>query len=312
MQDLYTMQETGTESQPEEVRKDSTKIYFFVVAIAALLATNIYFYIKYKNTGDKVYELTDEKVSMQAEIDRIEVELDRLIDENAELSTSLKVVQDSVRNTIAALRAQLAQNNLTREQLANAQQEISHLKQQVSGYRSEVAHLRNQNAQLVTEREVLREEISTASDRVVVLEEQNTDLTDKVKVASALKVSSITINGVRERNNGKEDAEVRARRVDKFKITFTIADNALANKGMHDVYMRIIDPNGNLRTLDNNFFDVNGNQMQYTDRTAIDFVNDGATYSLEWRDAKGFQKGTYTMLLYADNAVMGQSSVVLK
>ncbi len=306
------MQETGTESRPEEIRKDSTKIYFFVVAIAALLATNVYFYIKYKNTGDKVYELTDEKVNMQAEIDRIEVELDRLIDENAELSTSLKAVRDSVRNTIATLRTQLAQNNLTREQLANAQHEISQLKQQLSDYRTEVALLRNQNAQLVSERAVLKEAVDSTSGRVVELEERNTDLSDKVKIASALKVSSIGINALRQRNNGKEDAEVRARRVDKFKITFTIADNALAEKGKHHVYTRIIDPNGNLRTSDNSLFDVNGNQMQYTDKTTIDFVNDGAAYSLEWRDAKGFQKGTYTVLLYADSTVMGQSSIVLK
>src|SRR5690606_10491908 len=90
MQELRTMQERETESGPEETRKDSTKIYFFVVAIAALLATNVYFYVKYKNTDDKVYELTEEKVSMEAEIDRIEAELDRLTDANIELNAVLK------------------------------------------------------------------------------------------------------------------------------------------------------------------------------------------------------------------------------
>ena len=119
------MQEKGTEPVPEESRRDSTKIYFFVVAIAALLATNAYFYVKYKSTDNKVYELTDEKVSMEAEIDRIEAELDRLIDDNIELSASLKSAQDSVRSTIATLREELAKSNLTREQLGRAQQEIS-------------------------------------------------------------------------------------------------------------------------------------------------------------------------------------------
>ncbi|SKB50279.1 hypothetical protein SAMN05660226_01717 [Parapedobacter luteus] len=300
------------ESKPGEIRKDSTKIYFFVVAILALLATNVYFYIKYKNTGDRVYELTDERISMQAEIDRIEAELDRLTDENLTLSTSLKAAQDSVRTTIAALRNQLTQNNLTREQLVSAQHEINQLKQQVSKYVTEVENLRVQNEQLRSERDELKQEISSSSDRVAALEEENTDLTDKVRLASTLKVSNISINGVRERSNNKQSVETRARRIDKFQIHFTIADNPLAQVGMHDVYLRVIDPNGNLRTTDNGLFEVDGNQIQYTYKTAINFVNDGADYVIEWTDTKGFQKGTYTILLYADNTVMGQSSVVLK
>ncbi|WP_353128850.1 hypothetical protein [Parapedobacter pyrenivorans] len=311
-EEIHTMQETGTESNPEEIRRDSTKIYFFVVAIAALLATNVYFYIKYKNTGDKVYELTNEKVNMQAEIDRIEAELDRLTGENVELSASLKTAQDSVRSTITALRSELAQNNITKEQLASAKQEINELKQQVASYLTNVENLRNENAQLTSERDDLKEEISTSSERVTELEEQNTDLVGKIRLASALKVSNISINGVRERNGDKQSIETRARRVDKFKIDFTITDNPLAEVGMHDVYLRVIDPNGNLRTTDNGLFEVEGNQIQYTYKTAIGFQNDGASYAIEWTDTKGFQKGTYTILLYADNSVMGQSSIVLK
>jgi len=313
MQEIHTMQEKGTESIPEESRKDSTKIYFFVVAIAALLATNVYFYVKYKNTDDKVYELTEEKVSMEAEIDRIEAELDRMTDDNIELSAALKSARDSVRSTITTLRAELAKSNLTREQLGKAQQEINQLKQQVSSYVHEVQQLRNRNAQLISERDELKQEVSSSTDRLAELEAQHTDLVDMVKLASAIKVSSISINGVRQRSNDRENIETRARRVDKFRIDFTIADNPLAEIGDHDIYMRVIDPNGNLRTAKNyGFFEVDGKQMQYTYKTAIAFENDGAAYTINWADTRGFQKGTYTILLYANNAVMGQSSLVLK
>lgn len=312
MQEIQTMRETGKSSKPDEVRRDSTKIYFFVVAILALLATNVYFYIKYKNTGDKVYELTGEKVSMQAEIDRIEAELDRLAEDNLELTTSLKAARDSARATILELREQLAKNNLTQQQLTETQQEINQLKQRVSNYTAEIGQLRDQNEKLVGEREALKSEISSSSERLAVLEEENTDLSDKVKLASILKISSIAINGIRERSNNRERVEARARRVDRLKVDFTIADNPLAQTGMHGVYVRVIDPNGNLRTTGNDLFEVNGNQLQYTEKTSIEFLNDGATYTIHWRDQKGFQRGTYTILLYTDNAVLGQSSVVLK
>ncbi len=312
MQETHTMQETGSESKSEEVRKDSTKIYFFVVAIVALLATNVYFYVKYKNTGDQVYELTGEKVNMQAEIDRIEAEMDRLTDETIEINAALKASQDSVRSTISSLRHQLEQNDLSQEQLAEARQEINQLKQQVSQYKTEIEQLKNQNDRLRSERDELRREVSSSSDRAEALEELNTDLADKVKLASALKISNILVNGVRERSGDKESIETRARRADKLQITFTITDNPLAEKGMHDVYLRVIDPNGNLRTADYGLFEINGNQIQYTYKTAVEFVNDGASYTIDWKDTKPFQKGTYTILLYAGNAMMGQGSVVLK
>lgn len=312
MQETHTMQETEVESKSEDSRKDSTKIYFFLVAIAALLATNIYFYIKYKNSGDTVYELTSGKVNMEAQIDRIETELNQLSEENVELSESLKMAQDSVRMGIAELREQLAQNDLTSEQLAQAQTEINRLRSELAKYSEEVSNLRSRNAQLISERDQLRAEISSSSDRMSSLEEENTDLSSKVQLAAALKVSDIAINGIRERSRNRESQENRARRVDKLEITFNIVDNPLAELGTHEVYMRVIDPNGNLRTQDNAFFEVDGNQIQYTYKTSIEFTNDGESYMIDWEDPKGFQKGTYTILLYADNAVMGQNSIILK
>lgn len=312
MQETHTMRETGSESKPDEVRKDSTKIYFFVVAIAALLATNVYFYVKYKSKGDQVYALTSEKVNLQAEIDRIEAEMDRLTDENVEISAELTAAQDSVRATIETLRQQLEQNNLSEAQLAEARAEINHLKQQVAEYRTEIDQLEDQNERLRSERDELKREISSSTDRMEELEELNTDLTDKVKLAASLKISNIMVRGVRERSGDDERVETRARRVDKLKITFTIADNPLAEKGVHDVYLRVIDPNGNLRTTDYGMFEVNGNPIQYTYKTTINFANDGANYTLDWMDTRDFQKGTYTILLYADNAVMGEGSVVLR
>src|SRR5690606_23260435 len=127
MQETETMREMEVESRPEENKKDATKVYFFLVAIAALLVTNAYFYIKYKNSGDVLYELTTGKVNMEAEIDRVEAELNRLSVENVELTEALKAAQDSVRTGITKLREQIAQRDLTKEQLALAQAELNRL-----------------------------------------------------------------------------------------------------------------------------------------------------------------------------------------
>ena len=83
---------------------------------------------------------------------------------------------------------------------------------------------------------------------------------------------------------------------------------------MHDIYVRIIDPTGNLITSTdpNSTFNADGQDLQSTYKTSIDFKNDGSGYTIDWDNPSPFQKGTYTVLLYADGFTMGKSSFMLK
>jgi hypothetical protein len=115
------------------------------------------------------------------------------------------------------------------------------------------------------------------------------------------------------KNSGKEVDVTRASPAKKIKINFTIANNAVAEKAMHDIYIRIIDPTGNLITSpDAGTFTSDGQDLQYTYKTSIDFKDDGSTYTVDWTNPGPFQKGTYTVVLYADGYTMGKTSFMLK
>ena len=82
---------------------------------------------------------------------------------------------------------------------------------------------------------------------------------------------------------------------------------------MHDIYMRIIDPDGNLLISDNgSMFVADDEELQYTYKTAVEFSNDGKVYTIDWTNPASFQKGTYTVVLYADGYTMGRGSVALR
>lgn len=308
----YLYEDTSVEDQ-EEIpgKRDTTKIYFFILAIAALLATNVYFYIKYQASEELAYGINTEKIYMQDEIDRIESELNRLAGENAELSQALSVSEDSVRLMIANLRTTLNQQSLTQNDLIQAQEQIDFLRGEVFQYKEHMAQLSAQNARLLEEKEVLVMESSANEQRISALAAENTDLTDQIRTASVLKLSNININGIRERRGNRESVDNRARNIDRFRIVFNLAENPLVVPGDLDVYIRVIDPNGNLRTQNNQTFELSGNPLQYTDKSSILFTNQGETYTLEWVDAAGFKKGTYTIVLYTNNSTMGHSSIVL-
>ena len=82
---------------------------------------------------------------------------------------------------------------------------------------------------------------------------------------------------------------------------------------MHDIYARVIDPTGNLITgSDSGPFNADGQDLQFTYKTSIDFKDDGSGYTIDWINPVAFQKGTYTVLLYADGYTMGKTSFLLK
>ncbi|CAM3828483.1 hypothetical protein [Sphingobacterium prati] len=304
--------EVVSSKKEEEKKKDTSKVYFFIIAIAALLATNIYFYVKFKTNGEKVYALTVEKENLQVQIDRIEAELDKIDVENVQLTPEMTVQKDDSRAEIAELRKKLENKSITPKDIDDAQRKINLLKKQVDHYRVDVQRLVQENQILSKQNSTLNESVVEKNKQINSLTTTNAELKEKVTTASALKVSSISINGLEVKKNGKESVEERAKRVDKLKINFTITDNSLAKSGERDIFVRIIDPQGNLVIQGDNIFFVHGEKLQYTFKHNILFTNKGEDYVVYWSAENGFTKGAYTVLLYEDNAIMGRSTVVLR
>ncbi|HMR17733.1 MAG TPA: hypothetical protein PKA53_00415 [Sphingobacterium sp.] len=297
-------------------RKENSKVYFFIIAIAALLLTNVYFYVKFKSSGEKLYTIALQKEKLQIEIDRIEAELDNIQNVrrfNAVESEDIVQGERKIRTMIANLRANLEESNLSEGQLGKLEQEIFALKGSVSSMKAKIEELKLQNEILRKQNQQLNTSVNTQTDKVQTLEENNKVLREKMGVASSIKVSNIVVNGIDIKRRGGKEIETRAKRVNELQIQFSVADNPLATLGEKDVYIRVVDPNGNLVANANNTFLVNNDELQFTAKEKITFTNNGEEYEFTWtNNNQGFKKGAYTVLLYADGAIMGRSSIVLK
>lgn len=307
------VRDTSVERGVPNDKKDNSKIYFFIIAIASLLATNIYFYVKFKSSGEKLYTVALQKENLQIEIDRIEAELDNIKNQNVEkLPDNLIQEEQFARQIINDLRVDLENSNITDAQIQAAKDQIQKLKRNVSSLKDEVGGLKLQNEILLKENRVLNSTIKEKTDQVENLQSRNDRLNEKVNVASSIKVSNVLVNGVEKNRKGDLEIETKAKRVDDLQIRFSIADNPLAQEGNKEIYVRVIDPQGNLIAKSGDVFHVHGDKLQYTFKEVIDFTNRGEEYQFLWRDVDRFKKGAYTVLLYADNAIMGRSSTVLK
>jgi DNA repair exonuclease SbcCD ATPase subunit len=299
--------------QEQAIRKDSNKIYFLVAVILALLGTNASLFFKDKKANDRIVTISDEKTRMQTEIDKIEAELDIATSNNLKLSDQMLKEQTIAREKIDELRSALKQGQLTQGQLAKAQEEIKQLKYFVSKYATEIDELKKQNQDLTSERNDLLSTVDSVRTKANELEKQNEELNTKVQAAAAIKSANVSIAAFNIRNSGKESMVTRANTTDKLRVNFSLVNNSLAQKGLHTIFLRVIDPSGNLVIANNGgLFVSDDEELQYSYKTAIEFANDGRNYTIDWTDGRSYQKGLYTIILYADGYIMGKGSVSLR
>ena len=294
-------------------KKNSNVIYFLIVVVLALLATDVYLYLQKNKSDTKIVYQNDEKTRLQTELDSLEAQIEQVNTGKTRMSATLQAKNDSLKAKIRVLRTELAKGKLTVAELAKAQEDVKQLRYFVTKYTADIEELKKQNVSLASERDTLKTNLVTAAKKDSDLTKQNQDLGTKVKVASALKVATVNVVAYKIRGSGKEVDTKRSSVAKKIKINLTIASNAVAEKAMHDIYVRVIDPTGNLITgTDSGTFNADGQDLQFTYKTSIDFKDDGSGYTIDWVNPAAFQKGSYTVLLYADGYTMGKTSFELK
>nr|WP_067059909.1 hypothetical protein [Mucilaginibacter sp. L294] len=307
------MEYQPADNQPQTPKKNSNVIYFLIAVVVALLGTDVYLYTQKNKSDVKVVYQNDEKTRLQTELDSLEAQIEQVNAGRAKMSVAMQAKNDSLRIKIRVLRSELAKGKLTVAELGKAQEDIKQLRYFVTKYTADIEELKKQNTTLATERDTLKTNLATVSQKATDLEQKNQELDTKVKVASAIKVATADVVAYKVKNSGKESDVTKAKQAQKIKINFTVATNAVAEKGLHDVYVRIIDPTGNLITqTDSGTFNADSQDLQYTYKTSIDFRDDGSGYTIDWINPAPFQKGTYTVLLYADGYTMGKTSITLK
>nr|WP_068889965.1 hypothetical protein [Pedobacter panaciterrae] len=291
---------------------DRNKIYFLVIVIVALLGTNAYLFIKDKKENERFVTVSTEKDRLRLEVEKIEIELDKVNALNLTLSEKLIKEQELARGKIAELKAALQNGVLTQEELVLAQKEVRELREFVKIYNEDILRLKKENSLLKSERDSLKASANFASEKAHELEKKNQELSAKVKTGAALKAANVHIIAYRVKNSGKNIEVTRASSAKKISVKFDIAPNPLAQKDYHKIYLRVFDPAGNLIANENNMFEADGQEMQFSSSTSISYNDDNTSFNMDWINPNEFIKGEYSIILYADGYTMGRAEIILR
>jgi hypothetical protein len=142
------------------------------------------------------------------------------------------------------------------------------------------------------------------------------DLEKKVDVASTLNASNIAIKPIKVKANGSEKITLTAKHVDKLVISFDV-DNRIAQSGKTDLYVLVTGPDGKPIDADpltgGTFTTREEGDKTFTAKVPVD-IETAKKKNVEFTftPGTGFQQGNYTIQIYQNGFLIGQSSQVLK
>lgn len=300
-------------------RASSTKSKGWVYAALGLLALVIIglscWLISLKGDLNSLEnEKEQQRADFQAEVDSLLRVHNELKANYGELSSQLaekdSIIQADAQEIKKLLDAQWDYNRIKRK--------VSELQVISQNYVHQLDSLYQVNQELIAENERIREEVQEERKQNRNLQRQKEELTNKVNLATVLRIYNLTADAVRFKGGSHETETDKAGRTERVRVMFTIGQNDLVDAGSKTFYLRIADPTKQIITKgmgDEYAFLYQGELLQYTEKVTVNYENkekDVRAYYIK-PTGKEMQPGYYFVDIYDDNNnLVGQTSFSLR
>ncbi|PLK45649.1 hypothetical protein [Emticicia sp. TH156] len=312
--------------EQNQERRSNTALTAGLVLACALAALFGFLYFNARQDIDSktvnISQKTKELLLTNSKLDSIAVQLDAKIAEVQALGGQVEDLQ--------ALKVQLEQDkkNLINSKNVSIKQYESKIKDYEAALTekdAEIAKLREENSVLTTQNQTLGSENTTLksensslrtdkqalSDSVYSTTVKNRELTEKVTLAAALKAMNVSVNAINSRGRERDGGAYKAKRVDKVRISFKLAENPLTKKEDKVIYLRLLDPKGNVisdMATGSGTFTFGGNETVYTSKQTVMYDNTGQNVDFVYSRGSAYEKGKYTVELYSEGFSIGRGT----
>jgi predicted nucleic acid-binding Zn-ribbon protein len=282
-----------------------------VIAVLSLLLLGSLFYI-YKLTTDTsnletvVKSEKTEKENVLKDLQELKTTYDAAIAENTSMSDELIAEREKVVNLIT----QLEKSKGTVAELSKYRSQYNTLQVKMNSLMQEVEVLKKENQTLTTNLDSTKVVLEDTKNYTKTLVGQNEELTKTVEKASKLTISNLKTSAYKKRSSGKEIATEKASRADVLKVSFTIAENAVAKTGDKQYYVQVIDSKNNVLG-DKATATFGENSLTYSFITTVNYENKSVQVT-ENLPGKDFVKGTYFVNVFDKNELVSKTSFTLK
>jgi chromosome segregation ATPase len=271
-----------------------------VVALAAVLA---YIWVSkaslVKDLNIEKEELTEQIIALQGDYESLSSDYE-----------SINVQLDSSREEVAQLVERIQQTEATnRAKMRQYEKELGTLRSIMRNYIVQIDSLNTLNHQLTAEAAAARQEAASSRRENEALSQRVEALSGQVAAGSVIKARGIRLEAM----NSSDKITDRSSRVVRLITTLSLVENELAPKGPIRVYIRVMNPEGELLINSYSYtFQSGGEQMSASASREVDYNGKEVEMSIYLNDIPEFHKGIYTVEAYTEQALLGSAELLLR
>lgn len=281
----------------------SKKIFWIVCgAFVVILGVLVYFYASQRSElTELVEQMTIEKEELQEEYEDLAIQFDgyqNLDIRNDSLQDLLSREQQRVQDLLEELRQTKASNA---RRISELKKELATVRTVMKDYVRQIDSLNATNARLTAENQQFKVENQQVRTRNEELAQANTVLTETVTRAAMMEVTACTFSML-----NKNDKKTRmVSHLSKLQFDFTIAKNITCTPGLKDLYVRVMDPQGNLLgETEEQLFSFESGEIPYSLKQEIEYTGEayeGRCYQAIDKAVNGF----YTIDFFCEGNLIG-------
>ncbi len=295
---------TNNQEQQQVNPTKGYKIIITALAIAVVVISGL-FLMNINDLKEANLILNDEKIALSEELTLAVEDLGNMTTENEEINKSLEIQKHKADSLLTALGKE---RSFSRAKIRQYEKELGTLRTIMKKYVYQIDSLNTANKTLSAENIKYRTELRQTQLRADASEEQNQELTQKLRKGSQIAARDIDLIVSRKPNGSM----TRATRAKSMKIDFVLSSNSIALPGERAVYARVITPEGYpLAESSSALFDYEGEKLTFTAARDIDYQNDDLAVSLYY-DCEGLKAGKYIVEIYMDSLLVGSANISLK
>lgn len=291
----------------EQQQRSNSSLKAIIIVLSILLVGSLAYMYKMSTDNEATErQYVTEKEDLLSQLQASKAQYDEAIASN----TGLKSELEAERAKIAQLIEELEQSKGDVKSLQRFRDDYRRLKRDMDRLIAENNQLKKQNETLTMERDSIGSQLEESRRFNDTLVSQNENLSRTVEKASKLTITNLKTEAYKQRNSGKLVATDKASRVDKLRISFTIAGNEVAKAGTKVYYIQVIDSKNNV--LGEKKTEIFGNYtLTYSFVTNADYENKTMEVS-EILGGSDFAKGTYFVNVFDKDQVVATSSFNLR
>ena len=280
------------------------RIVIIILSVILVAISALYFSIHHQQMLDNEI-LRADRDSIQSDLGRLMNDYDNLQISNDSISRGLDIERERADSLMNRLKKE---RSWSLAKIKQYEKEVGTLRTIMKGYVRQIDSLNTLNKQLIKENVGYRKEISSAKLRAEMAEEKAAELDNKVKVGSVLRARDIRLTGLNDRSNPVS----RVKNASRLRVDFVLSANELATPGNKAVYVRITSPDGYVLTTEQMpTFEFEGERLSYSAMREVDYQNQDLEVGIYF-NSSGFAPGTYSIELYCEGRLIGQTQVVMK